>query len=170
MGDRTRTKPERKRLADRDRETGTKLTELPRAGPEPTNRITAPPSGRRIFPGAPTSCRCCYGCGGGTRGRLHYQGWFRRQSERFPSFLWSLLESALVSASTFSSGRRGKPAERMHFLPCLWRSVSLVCRWQCCSVHALGPFLPRPSRLKKLRGAFYRKKWRIFSPRLLVQT
>ena len=46
--------------ADQGQETGTGLTGLRRAGPEPANRSAAPPTKRRIFPDTLTSCPCCY--------------------------------------------------------------------------------------------------------------
>ena len=58
--------------ADQGQETGTGLTGLRRAGPEPANRSAAPPAKRRIFPDTLTSCRCCYGSADGwlSRGGL----------------------------------------------------------------------------------------------------
>ena len=88
MGDRTRTSPvrffsgefetrSRRNLpAGQGQETGTGLSGLLRAGPEPANRSAAPPAKRRIFPDTLTSCPCCYGSadgwlsGGGLTGPL----------------------------------------------------------------------------------------------------
>ena len=74
MGDRTRTsrlvrffsgefqtRSRTKLPADQGQETGTGLTRLLRACPEPANRSAAPPTKLRIFLDTLTSSPCCYG-------------------------------------------------------------------------------------------------------------
>ena len=103
--------------ADQGQETGTGLTGLRRAGPEPANRSAAPPAKRRIFPDTLTSCACCYvSAAAGCLGVVCSD-----RFERFPSFLWSLRASPLIFASSLSSPLRENPAETMNLFPGLRR-------------------------------------------------
>ena len=82
-----KTRSGRNPPANRGQETGTGLTGLLRAGPEPANRRAAPPTKLRISPDAPTSCRCCSGSAGRLRGARGARVVFPSLFERFPSFL-----------------------------------------------------------------------------------
>ena len=86
MGDRTRTSPvrffsgefetrsQRKLPAYQVQETGTGLTGWLRAGPEPANRSSAPPTKLRISPDTLTSSPCCYGSADGSLSRSGLAG------------------------------------------------------------------------------------------------
>ena len=85
VGDRTRTSPvrlsgefetrfPRKLPADQGQETGTGLTGWLRAGPEPANRSSAPPTKLRISPDTLTSSPCCYGSADGSLSRSGLAG------------------------------------------------------------------------------------------------
>ena len=63
--------------ADQGQETGTGLTGLRRAGPEPANRSAAPPAKRRIFPDTLFLPVLLW-----FRGRLAVRGWFGRTPSR----------------------------------------------------------------------------------------
>ena len=132
-----------KSLADQGQETGTGLTGLRRAGPEPANRSAAPPTKRRIFPDTLTSCPCCYASadgwlsGGGLAGPLR----------EIPFLSLVLTGIPLTFASRLSSPLRENPAETMTRLPGLRRfgfcglQVAVLLR------SVAGPVFPPPFAL-----------------------
>ncbi|XDB66893.1 hypothetical protein ABFV05_020509 [Capra hircus] len=137
------TRSQRNLPADQGQETGTGLTGLLRAGPEPANRSAAPPAKRRIFPDTLTSCACCYGSadgwlsGGGLAGPLR----------EIPFLSLVLTGIPLTFASRLSSPLRENPAETMTLLPGLRRFGFCGLQVAVLLHSVAGPVFPPPFAL-----------------------
>ena len=131
MGDRTRTSPVRffsgefetrspiKLGANQGQETGTGLTGLLRAGPEPANRSAAPPTKLRIFPDTLTSCPCCYGSADGSLSRGGLAGPLREIS--FLSQVFSVIPLNFgIHAIQFSARKPSRNDEFSFGLAAFW--------------------------------------------------